>query len=195
MSGRSSSLLFPPSDEKTKHCRLINLSLAIVKGEQYEFLTQHCLPSWTVNEQKRLLMAYGLRASGISLTSLCQTHTVLHKYKHFRYLTLLLCCIQKKLWWSIIYCLSICGTKEPCLSPRRALCLHSPCPTALYLPFQYFWANFILVSLPIAHKAPSILLLYKTQCPRAEPQQVTTSSQTQQYLRSRRHLTRRCPPQ
>lgn len=42
-------------------------------------------------------------------------------------------CIQQKLWGSIMCCLSICGTKEPCLSPRRALCLHSPHPTVLHL--------------------------------------------------------------
>ena len=42
-------------------------------------------------------------------------------------------CIQQKLCGSIIYWLSIWGTMETCLPPRRALCLRSPHPTVLCL--------------------------------------------------------------
>lgn len=92
-------------------------------------------------------------------------------------------CIQQKLWGSTVYCLSICGSRDLCLSPSRVLLSspHSPPPCA---SLQYFWVKLIPVSLPTEHKTLSILLLHKMQCPRTEPQQVskTTSSQMRQHL-------------
>lgn len=131
MSGRSSFLLFPPSDEKTEHCRLINSSLAIVKGEPCEFLAWHCLNGKWAEEA-----VDGIRPTSkwhFFNESLSDTHSVT-QIQAFQRPRSPASCIQQKLWGSIIYCLSICGTKEPCLSPGRALCLHSPYPTLCFTP-------------------------------------------------------------
>lgn len=133
MSGRSSSLLFPP-------LRWENQAL-----QAYKFVISHSQRRAVWVPRPALPACLNGKwaeeaVDGIQLASkwhffnepLSDTHSVI-QIQAFRIPHSPASCIQQKLWGSIIYCLPICGPKEPCFSPRRALCLHSPYPTVFYL--------------------------------------------------------------